>query len=94
MPKVKFKRSGIITKIIVVALLLYLSVTLFSLRGQISSNETQLATLNEQVSSLTEENAQISEAIDGQDDPEQIQRAARDKGYVYDDEQIMVDVSD
>lgn len=93
MPGLKFKRAGLLTKIVILALVIYLATTLLNLRGQIQSNESQLSTLTQQVTALTEKNQKISDAIDNSSDPEELQQAARDRGYVLDGEQIMIDVS-
>lgn len=89
----KLKRAGFLTKIVVLALLIYLATSLLDLRGQIQETESLRDSLARQVSSVKVENQQLSEAIAGSDDPDMMEQVARDKGYVKQGEVLYIDVA-
>ena len=87
------KKAGLITKIVVAILLVYMAVTLLDLRTRIQTAQGELDELNAQVTARTQENAELSDAIANSDDPAVLERVARDKGYVMEGERILVDVA-
>ena len=87
------KKAGLITKIVVAILLVYMAVTLLDLRTRIQTAQGELDQLTRQVTAQTQENAELSDALANSSDPEVLERVAREKGYVMDGERIMVDVS-
>ena len=87
------KKAGLITKIVVAILLVYMAVTLVDLRTRIQTAQGELDELNAQVTARTQENAELSDAIANSDDPEVLERVAREKGYVMEGERILVDVA-
>ncbi len=89
----KTKKAGLITKIVVAVLLVYMAVTLLDLRTRIQTAQGELDQLTRQVTAQTQENAELSDALANSSDPEVLERVAREKGYVMDGERIMVDVS-
>ena len=89
----KTKKAGLITKIVVAVLLVYMAVTLLDLRTRIQTAQGELDQLTRQVTAQTQENAELSDALANSGDPEVLERVAREKGYVMDGERIMVDVS-
>jgi cell division protein FtsB len=89
----KTKKAGLMTKLVILALLIYMATSLLDLRAQISTAQAQLDTLDRQVTVQTQENAQLAEAIANSDDPAVLERAARDRGYVRAGERILVDVA-
>ena len=89
----KTKKAGLITKIVVAVLLVYMAVTLLDLRTRIQTAQGELDELTRQVTAQTQENAELSDALANSSDPEVLERVAREKGYVMDGERIMVDVS-
>lgn len=88
----KTKRAGFLTKIVILALLIYMATSLLDLRGQIQSTQEQRDTLSQEVASQRLENQVLAEAIEHSDDPEMLEQVARQKGYVKQDEILFYDV--
>ena len=94
MKPMRIKRTSLITKIVVVAIILYAGVTLVSLKVQVSAARQQREELRSQVSSITQTNTELQYAIDHSTDAETIEDIARDKlGLVKPGEKIFYDVS-
>lgn len=89
----RLKRAGLLTKLVVVVLLIYMATSLLDLRGQIQSAQEQQAALKEQVEEQQLANQELKDAIDNSDDPETLERVAREKGYVKEGETLYVDVA-
>ena len=89
----RFKQAGFLTKIVVVVLLIYMATSLLDLRGQIRDAEQTRAALEEQVRQKQLENQQLSAAIENSDDPDMLERVAREKGYVKSNETIYVNIA-
>ena len=89
----KLKRAGFLTKIVVLALLIYMATSLLDLRGQIQTAQVQRDTLARQVSDQRLENQELSEAIESSDDPDMLEQVAREKGYVKQNEVLYDDVA-
>ena len=85
----RFKRAGFLTKIVVLALLIYMATTLLELRGQIQTTQVQRDALADQQA----KNQELSDAIQHKDDPETLERVAREKGYVKQNEVLFFDVA-
>ena len=88
-----FKRAGFLTKIVVLALLIYMAISLLDLRGKIQEVEGQRADLARQVTDQRLENQKLADAIANSDDPEMLEQVARDRGYVEKDEIVFIDVA-
>lgn len=88
-----FKRAGFLTKIVVLALLIYLATSLLDLRGQIQTIQGELTGKEQQVAELRQENEEKSYAIDHKDDPEVIEEVAREKGFQDKDALLYIDVA-
>ena len=89
----RFKRAGFLTKIVVLALLIYMATSLLDLRGQIQSVQEERDVLARQVADQQLENQELSQAIENSDDPEVLEDVARDKGFVQRDEVLYIDVA-
>ena len=89
----KLKRAGFLTKIVVLALLIYMATSLLDLRGQIQTAQVQRDTLARQVSDQRLENQELEAAIENSDDPEMLEQVAREKGYVKQNEVLFFDVA-
>ena len=74
----QFKRAGFLTKIVVLALLIYPATSLLDLRGQIQATESQRNALAQQVVDQRLENQELSEAIEHSSDPEMLEKVARE----------------
>jgi len=88
-----FKRAGFLTKFVVLALLIYMAITVLDLRGKIRDVEAQRADLAQQVTDQRLENQRLEDAIANSDDPEMLEQVARDRGYVERDETLFIDVA-
>ena len=93
MDPMQLKRAGFLTKIVVLALLIYLATSLLDLRSQIRETESLRNSLAQKVSSVELDNRRLSEAIAGSGDPAVMEQVARDKGYVQQDETLYIDVA-
>ena len=89
----QLKRAGFLTKLVVLALLIYMATSLLDLRSQIRETETLRDTLSQQVTDRKLANQQLAEAIAGSDDPDVMEQVARDKGYVKQGEVLYVNVA-
>ena len=85
----KRKKSSIITKIIIAALLIYASVTLVTLCVRIKNAKAGQEQLKEEAANASAEVAEMEYAIENKDDDEVIEDVARKKlGLVMPDEEI------
>ena len=89
----EFKRAGFLTKIVVLALLIYMATALLDLRGKIQEVQVQRDELAQQVTDQQLENQRLADAIANSDDPEVQERVARDRGYVEQRETLFIDVA-
>ncbi len=85
------RKASLITKLVVLALLIYLATTLLNLRGQINAARADQSGLSQQVAEQSEKNAELSDAIENSDDPDRIAAVARDKlGLVKPGEKVFI----
>lgn len=87
------KKAGFLTKIVVLALLIYMATSLLNLRARLQSDLEEKNALASQVEQLTQENTQLADAIENKDDPDVLEAVARDKGFVKAGEKLFVDVA-
>lgn len=78
----QFKQAGFLTKIVVLVLLIYMTTSLIDMLGQIQDVESQRDALAQEVSEYQLENQELGEYIANSDDPDVLERQARDRGYV------------
>ncbi len=89
----EFKRAAFLTKIVVLALLIYMATSVLDLRGKIQEVRLQRDELAQQVTDQQLENKELSDAIENSDDPDMLKRVARERGYVEQDETLFIDVA-
>lgn len=89
----QLKKAGFLTKIVVLALLIYLATALLDLRARLQNDLEEQGRLATQVEQLEQENTQLADAIENKDDPAVLEAVARDKGYVKAGEKLFVDVA-
>ncbi len=89
----QIKKAGFLTKIVVLALLIYMATSLLNLRTRLQSDLEEKNALASQVEQLTQENTQLADAIENKDDPDVLEAVARDKGFVKAGEKLFVDVA-
>ena len=75
----KFKRAGIITKVVILILVAYLAILLLSVRAQIRGAETNLQTLQTQVDEQTATNASLAAVIANRNDPDTVLAIAKER---------------
>lgn len=91
----KLKKAGLITKIVIVALVVYAGISLASLKQQTDDARQKRDELQQQVDQVTQENSELQYDIDHSTDPEIIEDVARnDIGLVKPGEKIFYDISD
>lgn len=91
----KFKKAGIFTKIVIIALAVYAVVSLVSVRSRIAEAQQLRQELGEQVAVMAQTNEELSYQIEHGADDKTIEEIARDKlGLVLPGEKIFYDISD
>ena len=87
--KMKSKRPGILPKIIIIVVIIYLAVSLVILCTRISTAKSEQDSLKQEIESVTAENSEMEYALEHSKDPDVKEDIARDKlGLVDPDEQI------
>lgn len=90
----KFRKAGILTKIVIAGLLVYAIVGSISLRTQIVKAQEQQEALSIQASQLAAENAEMQYEIDNSTVPDVIESVARNRlGLVKPGEIVFYDAS-
>ena len=77
-PVLRLRRAGIITKIVVFALVIYAVVTLMNMRVKIEGAVEAAAAMQAEVNTKTATNAALQYQIDNKDDPTVKEKIARD----------------
>ena len=89
----KFRKSSLLSKVIILALIAYATVTLISLRGQIADMQASSERLAESVTSLTEQNLQLADQIANINTIAGVEEAARNKlGLIAEGEIVFYDI--
>ena len=92
---VKFRRSSLLTKGVVLLVVVSATVILVSQRSQIRSNQAQYQELAGEAAGLQQENQNLRSDIEGLDSDESVKKIARDKlGRVGNGEIIFSDVGE
>ena len=87
----KTKKAGMLTKLVILALLIYLATSLLDLQGRIRETQAERDALSRQVAEQTQVNADLAEDVANPDDPDRIADIARDKlGLVVPGEKVIV----
>lgn len=90
----KFKKSSLWIKALILIVVVYAAVTLVSLQSQITAKREEAETLSKDVTSVTQENQRLQEDIDLIGTDEGVEDIARSKlGMGYSDEIIFQDAS-
>lgn len=89
----KLRKSSFLTKLIILALIAYATITLISLSGQITEVKASSAELREQITAATEQNLQLSDQIANINTIAGVEEAARTKlGLMGDGEIVFYDI--
>lgn len=87
----KTKKAGLLTKLVILALLIYLATSLLDLQGRIRETQAERDALSRQVAEQTQVNADLAEDVANPDDPDRIADIARDKlGLVVPGEKVII----
>ena len=90
----KFVKSSLLVKLVILILVVYATVTLVSLRQQINEKNEQEAILNSSIASTRQENNRLQDSIDALGTDEGVAAVARDKlGMVEEGDIIFYDVA-
>ena len=91
----RFKKAGILTIIVILAIVVYAGSTLVSLKAQLAEAREKREALQTQVDKEQQTNAELQYAISHSEDPETLEDIARNKlGLVKPGEKIFYDVND
>ena len=89
----KFVRSSLLVKLVLLIVVVYATVTLVSLRSQISAKNAEAASLTGSITAAEQENERLQDAIDNLDTDAGVEAVAREKlGMVSDNEVVFRDV--
>ena len=90
----KTKRAGLLTKLVILCLLVYLMTLLLSLNGKLNAARVELDAIQSQVTAQTQRNADLAEDVANADDPLRQEAIARDKlDLVIPGEKVFIDVT-
>ena len=88
------KRVGLVTKVLIAAFAIYAACTLVNLQLRINAANAEQQMLSAQLNEQKLINAELNDAISGENQEEYIAQIARDShGYIYPGEQVYVDIS-
>ena len=89
----RFKRSSLVTMVLILVLVVYATVTLVSLQSQVTEKETQAAALQDDITAAQQENLRLEQAINALGTDEGVEAVARQKlGLVAPGEILFYDV--
>ena len=89
----KFVRSSLLVKLVLLILGVYATVTLVSLRSQVTQKTAEAAELTSSITAQEQENERLQDAIDNLETDEGVEAVAREKlGMVSDNEIVFRDV--
>lgn len=92
--KLQTTGASIITKLVILILIGYLSITLLNIRSQIRDAESQYTALQTRITAQTAENAVLEEHLNNRDDPQTVLEIAKEKlGLVEPGEIIFYDTT-
>ena len=89
----KLKQAGFLTKIVILALLIYMAISLLDMQNQLQETRALKEALEKQVASQQIENQRLADAVENSDDPAMMEQVAREKGYVKQGEVLYIDVA-
>ena len=88
------KRVGLVTKVLIAAFAIYAACTLVNLQLRINAANAEQQMLSAQLNEQKLINAELNDAISGENQEEYIAQIARESlGYTYPGEQVYVDIS-
>ena len=89
----KFKKAGIITKLLIAVLAVYALYSIITIRADIADANEALSALSGDVEDAQQENARLEYEIEHSEDPETMEQIAREKlGLVKPGEKIFYEI--
>ena len=89
----RFKRSSLVTKILILVLVVYATVTLVSLQSQVTEKQAQAEALQSEIDAAKQDNLRLEQAISALDTDEGVADASRRKlGWVSSGEIVFYDI--
>lgn len=89
----RFKRSSLLTKLLILVLVVYATVTLVSLQNQVTEKNAEAEALESSIAATEQENQRLQQAIDALGTDEGVEEVARRKlGLVAEGEIVFYDV--
>lgn len=89
----RFKRSSLLTKVLILVLVVYATVTLVSLQSQVTEKNAEAEALESSIAATEQENQRLQQAIDALGTDEGVEEVARRKlGLVAEGEIVFYDV--
>ena len=89
----KLKQAGFLTKVVILALLIYMAISLLDMQNQLQETRALKEALEKQIASQQIENQRLADAVANSDDPAMMEQVAREKGYVKQGEVLYIDVA-
>ena len=90
MKAVKKKRKSVLLRLACMAFGVYVAVSLVQLQMDIGRSQESLDEVNQQIQEQTLKNEELQAMIEAGDDQAEIERIARELGYVFTDEQVVI----
>lgn len=90
MKAVKKKKKSVLLRLACIAFGVYVAVSLVQLQMDIGRSKESLAQVNQQIQEQTLKNQELQAMIDAGEDQAEIERIARELGYVFSDEQVVI----
>lgn len=87
------KTTSIAMAVICIAVVVFFIGSFISKQVTINRKQAELDRINAEITAQNLENEELSAVIEKGDDDEQIEKYARQAGYVYPDERVFVDVT-
>lgn len=85
----RFQKSSLVTKLLVLVLVVYATVILVRLQDQLTEKKAEAAQLSQELETIEQENQRLEQAIDALDTDEGVAAVARQKLGMIDRNQIV-----
>lgn len=90
MKAIKTKKKSVLLRLACIAFGVYVAVSLVQLQMDIGRSKESLDQVNQQIQEQTLKNQELQAMIDAGEDKAEIERIARELGYVFSDEQVVI----
>ena len=89
----RFKKSSLLTKVLILVMVVYATVTLVSLQNQVTAKNEEAAVLEAGIEAARQDNLRLEQAIEALDTDEGVEAVARQKlGLVSKGEIVFYDL--